>query len=62
VWLDWLEPVLPFAEVLESQTRVVGDTEHPLGALQRVALMLDETMGRFSGVGRVRRRVMPKAQ
>ncbi|WP_187393795.1 hypothetical protein [Oceaniovalibus sp. ACAM 378] len=47
--LDWLERALPFAEVLEIQTRVVGDTEYLLGALIR-----DVAMGRISGVRRVR--------
>jgi len=52
--LDRLERVLPFAEVLELQATALGDVQHPLEALEKVALMRDEAMGRLSGVGRVR--------
>ncbi|WP_108484055.1 hypothetical protein [Oceaniglobus ichthyenteri] len=52
--LDRLEGVLPFDQVLDIQTQVLGDVEHPLEALQSVALMRDEAIGRLSGIGRVR--------
>ncbi|WP_226780984.1 hypothetical protein [Oceaniglobus trochenteri] len=52
--LDRLERVLPFAEVLALQDDVLGDVQHPLEALQRIASMRNEAMFRLSGIGRVR--------
>ncbi|WP_099823868.1 hypothetical protein [Oceaniglobus indicus] len=54
VQLDRLESRLPFARILGLQKDVVGDVQHPIEALQRVALMREEAAMRLSGIGRIR--------
>jgi hypothetical protein len=54
VLLDRLEARLPFAEVVALQNEVVGDVQHPIEALERVALMREQAAMRLSGIGQVR--------
>jgi hypothetical protein len=52
--LDRLETRLPLTRVLELQGEVVGKVQHPVEALEDVALMRDHALARHAGRGALR--------
>lgn len=52
--LDRLETVLPFADVLALQDAATGDVQHPVEALDDVALIREQAILRLTGRGALR--------